>query len=211
MTSNASSLRYDRNVTTPEVRRRPGGRSAEKRSAVLTAAVELLAAHGPDAATVAAIATRAGVHETSIYRRWGTRERLLLEAMAGLSTNLLPVPDTGSLRDDLIEFGRSLVAYDESALGKALVRILAANDDDEATAQVRSEFWDARWAECRVMVDRAIARDEIPASIEGRLLIEVFVAPIHTRALLSRQPVTADELGMFADIAITGLSHTSGD
>ena len=188
-----------------DVRRRPGGRSAEKRAAVLSAAVELLAHSGPEATTVAAVATRAGVHETSIYRRWGTRERLLLEAMAGLSSNLLPVPNTGSLRDDLIVFGQSLVAYVESDLGKALTRILATNDDDAATSRVRSEFWDARWAECKAMVDCAIERGEVPATVDGRFLIEVFVAPIHARALLTREPVTTELLGVLADVAIAGV------
>jgi AcrR family transcriptional regulator len=192
-------------MATDDVRRRPGGRSAEKRAAVLAASLELLARSGPDAVTVAAVAARAGVHETSIYRRWGTRERLLLEAMAGLSSNLLPVPNTGSLRDDLIVFGQSLVAYVESELGKALTRILAINDDDDATSQVRSEFWDARWAECRAMVERAVARGELPASVDGRFLIEVFVAPIHARALLTRDPVTTELLGVLADVAIAGV------
>lgn len=189
------------------VRRRPGGRNAEKRSAVLSAAVELLAAQGPQAMTVAAVASRAGVHETSIYRRWGTRERLILEAMTGLSVNLLPVPNTGSLRDDLVAFGQSLVAYDESDLGKALIRILATNEDDDTTSQIRTEFWDARWAECKVIVERAIDRNEVSSSVDGRLLIEVFVAPIHTRALLTRQQITTDLLQVLADVAVEGLSH----
>lgn len=174
---------------------------------MLSAAVELLAAQGPQAMTVAAVASRAGVHETSIYRRWGTRERLILEAMTGLSVNLLPVPNTGSLRDDLVAFGQSLVAYDESDLGKALIRILATNEDDDTTSQIRTEFWDARWAECKVIVERAIDRNEVSSSVDGRLLIEVFVAPIHTRALLTRQQITTDLLQVLADVAVEGLSH----
>ena len=77
-------------VSTAEQRRRPGGRSAEKRAAVLAATLDLLAEVGPDGLAIGAVAQRAGVHETSIYRRWGTRERLALEAMAELSGNLLP-------------------------------------------------------------------------------------------------------------------------
>jgi AcrR family transcriptional regulator len=191
---------------TREVRRRPGGRSAEKRAAVLTATVELLAAHGPGGLSVAEVAKRAGVHETSIYRRWASRERLALEAMAELSANLLPVPDTGTLRQDLIAFGQELVEYDESPLGQALIRTMATSTDDEATAEVRAQFWDARYAECKVIVDRAVERRELPASVDRRFLLELFVAPIHTRALLTRQPVTAAFLQRLAEVVTEGGS-----
>jgi AcrR family transcriptional regulator len=201
-------LRYSVLMTTPEVRRRPGGRSAEKRSAVLAATLDLLAESGPAGLSIAEVAQRAGVHETSIYRRWGTRERLAIEAMTELSSILLPVPDTGSLRDDLVAFGQELLSYDESPLGKALIRTMAATEDDEETAAVRSGFWDARYAECKIIVERAVARHEVPAAVDGRLLLEVFVAPIHGRALLTRQPVTADFLSRLADIVTQG--HAPG-
>lgn len=196
-------------MATETTQRRPGGRSAEKRSAVLSAAVEMLAADGPDALTVAGVASRAGVHETSIYRRWGTRERLILEAMAGLSANLLPVPDTGSLRDDLVVFGQALVAYDESSLGKALIRTMATSEDDDETSRVRSEFWEARWIEFKVIVERAIRRGELPDQVDGRFLLEAFIAPIHMRALLTRQSVTPEFLRRLADATVLVASRTS--
>ncbi len=169
----------------------------------------MLAADGPDALTVAGVASRAGVHETSIYRRWGTRERLILEAMAGLSANLLPVPDTGSLRDDLVVFGQALVAYDESSLGKALIRTMATSEDDDETSRVRSEFWEARWIEFKVIVERAIRRGELPDQVDGRFLLEAFIAPIHMRALLTRQSVTPEFLRRLADATVLVASRTS--
>jgi AcrR family transcriptional regulator len=196
-------------MTTSEVRRRPGGRSAEKRAAVLAATIELLAENGPAGLSVAEVAKRSGVHETSIYRRWGTRERLALEAMAELSGNLLPVPDTGSLRGDLVVFGQELLEYDESPLGKAIIRTMAVNEDDEQASVVRTQFWEARYAECKVIVERGIGRREVSAAVDGRLLLEVFVAPIHTRALLTREPVTPGFLQHLADVVITGMTHAN--
>jgi AcrR family transcriptional regulator len=193
-------------VTPQAVRRRPGGRSAEKRAAVLAATIELLAVHGPAGLSVGEVAKRAGVHETSIYRRWGTRERLALEAMAELSGSLLPVPDTGTLCEDLAAFGQELLEYDESPLGKALIRTMATNEDDEETAEVRTQFWDARYVECKIIIERAVKRHEIPASVDGRFLLEVFVAPIHTRALLTREPITAEFLQQLADVVTKGMS-----
>ena len=193
-------------MTTTEVRRRPGGRSAEKRAAVLAATVELLAAHGPAGLSIAEVAKRAGVHETSIYRRWVTRERLALDAMTELSENLLPVPDTGTLRKDLVAFGQELGDYDKSPLGKALLRTMATNEDDEQTAEFRARFWDARYAECKIIVERAVQRGELPTSVDGRFLLEVFVAPIHGRALLTRESITSEFLRQLADLVTTGVS-----
>jgi hypothetical protein len=56
-----------------EVRRRTGGRSARVREAVLHATLDALSEHAPGAVTISEIARRAGVHATSIQRRWGCR------------------------------------------------------------------------------------------------------------------------------------------
>lgn len=195
-------------MTTQEVRRRPGGRSAQVRASVLAAALELLSEVGPSTFTIAEVAKRSGVHETSIYRRWGSRERLVLDAMSELSKELLPVPDTGSLRGDLLVLGQALVEYAESPLGKALIRTMAVNDDAEEEAKVRAVFWSARYAECRPIVDRAVARQEVPASIDGRLLLEAFAAPIHVRLLLTREDLSAGFLETLADIVVRGVAAT---
>lgn len=192
-------------MTTKQVRRRPGGRSAQVRAAVLSATLELLSEAGPSAFTIAEVAKRAGVHETSIYRRWGTRERLVLEGMSHLSSELLPVPNTGSLQDDLVELGQALVGYVEAPLGEALTRTLAMATDDEEAAEIRRLFWNARYGECAVIAERAVDRGELSASVNTRLLLEVFVAPIHFRLLLSREGVDKDFLAILAAVAIKGV------
>lgn len=189
-----------------DVQRRTGGRSARVRSAVVSAAQDVLAEAGLAEFAIGEVARRAGVHETSIYRRWGTRERLILEAMSQLSSELLPVPDTGSLRADLTALGQSLVDYADSPLGQALLRTMASTTDNTQTAEVRKEFWRTRYQECRAIIDRALARREVPETIDARLLLEVFIAPIHSRLLLTREPVDRDFLQRLADVAVKGVS-----
>ena len=65
--------------------RRPGGRTARTRRAVLEATVAELAAHGYGALTVERVATRAGVHKTTLYRRWGGKQGLVAEAVEGFA------------------------------------------------------------------------------------------------------------------------------
>src|SRR6201986_3085950 len=86
-------------------------RGEHVRQTVLAAAFEELAANGFDGATVAGIAKRSGVHETTVYRRWVTRENLLVAALLERSADLIPTPDTGSTRRDLLAIARGVIAY----------------------------------------------------------------------------------------------------
>src|SRR6266508_6116912 len=83
-------------------RARPGGRAARVRPAVLQATVELLWARGFEALEVPEIARRADVHASTIYRRWGSKSRLVGEAVLERGGPLSPTPDTGTLTGDLI-------------------------------------------------------------------------------------------------------------
>lgn len=80
---------------------RPGGRSARVRSAVHQAVQDLVAEGQSEALTLPAIAARAGVHPTTLYRRWGSLADLLGEVATSRFSGGLVVPDTGSLRTDL--------------------------------------------------------------------------------------------------------------
>jgi AcrR family transcriptional regulator len=188
------------------VRRRTGGRSARVRTAVLDATLDALAEMGAADVTISEIARRAGVHATSIQRRWGSRENVMLDAMLVLSQEKLPIPDTGNLRDDLIGFARLMTAYVATPLGEALLQTMAATADDSILASNRTQFWQARYDSARVIVDRAIDRNEVPAGTDPQLTMEMLVAPIHFRKLLTRQPVDDSFIENMVDTLVRGLS-----
>ena len=188
-----------------EVRRRPGGRSARVRAAVLTATLELLRAEGLEGLTVAEVAQRAGVHETSIYRRWGTRENLLIDALLE-ATEQLRVPDTGTLRDDLIAYVADLAAFLASPTGHALEHTLAVAGDDPAMRQARERYWTARTEGSQQMITRAVARGELPATVDPRLAVEMLVSPVHFRVLLTREPIEAGLPARLVDALLAGIA-----
>src|SRR5947209_9777507 len=101
-----------------------GGRSARVRAAVLDATLAVLAEEG-DAFSIPHVAARAGVHETSIYRRWGSREALIADAVTSRIGAEIPVPDTGSLRGDLVTLLENSIRFLGSPLGTQLVRATA--------------------------------------------------------------------------------------
>jgi AcrR family transcriptional regulator len=188
------------------VQRRPGGRSARVRAAVLQAALEAMAEHGPAGVTISEIARRAGVHATSVQRRWGTAENVTLDAMLTRSQEQLPVPDTGTLRGDLIAFARLIATYLATPLGTALSRTMAVAEDDPDMADGRLQFWRTRYDIARVMISRAIERRELADGTDSQLALELLIAPLHFRALLTRQPIDDTMIEQVVDTLLRGLA-----
>jgi AcrR family transcriptional regulator len=189
----------------PGVRRRPGGRSARVQEAVRSAALAVLGEHGADALTISEIAVRAGVHETSIYRRWGSRENVIIDALLSASQEFLPIPDTGSLRADLIAFATSVGTYLNSTLGSALLRALASRTTDPAMGDTRQRFWEARYALASPIITRAIQRGEVPATTDPRLALEALIAPLNFRALLTDEPNDEEFTTRLVDMLLRGI------
>ncbi|MFD6454684.1 TetR/AcrR family transcriptional regulator [Nocardia sp. NPDC060220] len=169
--------------------RRPGGRAAKVREAVHRAVLDAVEEHGVDKVGIPDISRRAGVRDSSIYRRWGTRENLVLDVMLSASERTLPLPDTGSLRGDLSFFATALIAYLDSPLGAGLARALAFISDSEDIARARNTFWETRYEANRAMVARAVERGELPAGTDTRTVVETLIAPIHFRHFLTREPM----------------------
>lgn len=157
------------------------------RTAVLQHAFALLVEKGAAEFSVAEVAARAGVHETSIYRRWGTKTGLALDACLNFAAVALPLPDTGALRSDLIELLRCVRLLLQSPAGKALLAISFATDPEAIEA--RGAYWRARLTAAAAIVERAAARGEIPARADPEQLVESLIAPFYFRALVSLQPI----------------------
>ena len=199
-------MSHDVDEVRKAVQRRPGGRSARVRAAVLRATLEAMAEHGPGGLTISEIARRAGVHATSVQRRWGTTENVVLDAMLTRSQEQLPVPDTGTLRGDLIAFSRLVAAYLATPLGTALSRTMAVAEDDPDMADGRLQFWRARYDIARVMISRAIERRELDDGTDSQLALELLIAPLHFRALLTRQPIDDTMIEQVVDTLLRGLA-----
>jgi len=196
-------------MTEPAVRRRPGGRSARVRQSVIDATLALLGAGGLDKLTVADVAARAGVHETSIRRRWRTKEALICDALLNSSEQYLPIPDTGSLREDLATFACELAVYLATPLGRALLHAMTAAGEDPALAEARTAFWQRRYELASTMIERAIARGEVPATVDSRLALEALIAPLNFRALLTGELADDDLPRQLADLVLDGIGRSS--
>ena len=93
---------------------------------MLTATADLLAEVGYEALTYEAVATRAGVHKTTVYRRWPSKPDLVADASRERSEQLVAVPDTGTLEGDLRALARAVVANITSDVGRPMTTTLVA-------------------------------------------------------------------------------------
>ena len=185
-------------------RRRPGGRSARVRGAVLHATLDELAAVGYGDLGFESVAHRAGVHKTTLYRHWPNRETLVRDALLARSEVAVPIPDTGSLRDDLIAFARAIVANITAPEYEAVVRAVASDGRTEgALGQASRDFWRERFPLARLIVLRGIERGEIRSNVDPNLLLESILGPIYLRLLITRGPLN----DAFIEALVSQLIH----
>jgi AcrR family transcriptional regulator len=179
----------------------------------MQATLEELAAAGYASFSLESVAARAGVHKTTVYRRWRNRENLLLEAMLERWREQVPIPDTGTLRSDLFAYSKALVAGLRVPEIEAAARAVAAiGDPDSPLATASRAFWAARLDLASQMVDRAVARKEIPPDVDPHMVIEAIIAPIYFRLLLSSEKLDrpfVERLADFATAAAQSIAATA--
>jgi AcrR family transcriptional regulator len=165
------------------------------RAAVIEALLAELAEGGLAAVTMEGIARRAGVNKTTLYRRWGSKEELVLDAFLELGERRVPIPDTGSLRDDLLAVARGIAASLATPEADAGVRAAAAEPDpDSKLAHAMRRFWEVRFGLLIPMVERAIERGEISADTDSKRVIEGLLGGIYLRLLVTREPLDDEYL-----------------
>ncbi|MEV0555114.1 TetR/AcrR family transcriptional regulator [Streptomyces sp. NPDC050597] len=180
-------------------------RGARLRQAVLSATIEALLEHGPDKIGIGDVAARAGVHETSVYRRWRTRQNLIVDALLAHAEKALPIPDTGSVRSDFVALAETVAAFLATPIGTAVVRAAATTADDPELEAARSTYLTARLDHARIIVQRGIDRGELPESADPRLLLQALVAPLHMHVLLTREPIADDFPRRLAELLLDGI------
>src|SRR5688572_1649712 len=174
-------------------RPRPGGRSARVRSSVLAATLELLTEHGYEGLELPEVARRAGVHPTTIYRRWSSKAQVVGEALLERSRPLSPTPDTGALRTDLERLLLDGAALVRTPPVRALFEVLLTGSTDPSTevAAARDRFWAAHLEEARGIVERAVARSELPPGTDPAALVDLVIGPALLRLVLMGQHLDA--------------------
>lgn len=180
-------------------------RGAAVREAVLQATVELLFAEGIANTRMTDIAARAGVHETSIYRRWGTRANLIAEALSSQMDADLSLPETGSTREDMIAFFTALASFLDTPLARSIVGLGLAEPSEQAVlSAAQDQFWSIRMARAAILVRRGVDREDIRADIDPELVLEALGGPLNLHVLIRGRPAGHDYVSRLVDLMLDG-------
>jgi AcrR family transcriptional regulator len=182
-------------------------RSVEADRAILAATVDLLASRGLAAMSIEEIAARAGVGKATIYRRWPSKGLLALDAFVTVFREQQPLPDTGTLRGDLIAALTAWVqAVTRTPMGPMLTGLIAeAQHDHDLREAWRDRVLGPLRSQNRIMLDRAIARGEIPATVDREVVLDLFFGAAQHRLLLGHLPLTDEFIGEVVDVILNGI------
>ncbi|MFD0203922.1 MULTISPECIES: TetR/AcrR family transcriptional regulator [Saccharothrix] len=160
------------------------------RVSVLQAVHAELIEHGYTGLTVENVAERAGVHKTTVYRRWGTVDVLIADALDHTRETEWPVPDTGTVEGDLIAIAAEVAdTFADPVRHPVPIAIVIAAQQSTRAQDAKRRFYAARHAEAAKVVTRAVERDELPPQEDPVELIRLTCAPLYHRVFITGEPV----------------------
>jgi AcrR family transcriptional regulator len=173
--------------TAPSGRGRPRSTAADL--AIVHATIEILLRDGYDGLTMAGVAQRAGVSTATLYRRYESKVDLVVGCITTLKEESQTI-DTGSLVGDLralVLEGCAAFTGEGFGLMKALIGEVQRNP--ELGEAVRERIVAQRTHPGHHLIERAVARGEIPAPADPELALQMIMGPFVFRTLVSGEPV----------------------
>ncbi|MGF7125063.1 TetR/AcrR family transcriptional regulator C-terminal ligand-binding domain-containing protein [Rhodococcus sp. TAF43] len=192
-------------VTTPAA-----GRSGpRKRHLVLQTVVDELTTTSYAQLTVERIAEASGVHKTTLYRWWSGKPELVADALATLM-DTGPVPDTGNTRSDLVAWLTGTVRnYAGSPLGTAMPALVSdLASTPEGLDAFRTAFLAERRANCAAVIERGVARGDLPADLDVDLFMDALAGAVFYRQVVTGGLVDADTAERVVDLLLPASGRT---
>jgi AcrR family transcriptional regulator len=196
--------------------RRPGRpRSAQAHKAIIEATLELLAEEGYQGLSIEAVAARAGVGKTTIYRRWPSKEELVMEAIRHLQMDA-QVIDTGNFRNDLVALLQTVyqgfMASPYPFLGKLVLKFISEYlTNPEIFQDALSQLIFPRFQRFLHMVEQAQARGEIRGDIGPELVLEMVAGSLYFHWLMRYlQPTSSAPLAGWIEQVVDTIMQGIG-
>jgi AcrR family transcriptional regulator len=191
----------------PSTRARTGRpRNEAAKAAILRSANAILEEKGIGGFTIEAVAARAGVAKTTIYRWWPSKGAL---AMAGFLAETVPkisYPNSGSAVADLISQLRRVAAVYGGKTGRVLAAILAEGQRDPNTMAAFIEgYARPRREDAKAILSAGVERGELRPEIDLEATLDALYGPIYYRLLVPLSPLNAEWVETMARHVFVGL------
>ena len=194
----------------PETERSPAvsrgrPRSTEVDAAIARAALDLLAEDGYAGLTMAGLAARAGVSTATLYRRFQNKDEAVLAALRHLNSSVI-VTDTGTLEGDLRALLTNRVQMLRGDGGRLIEGLVSETAKNHELAQMlRSRLEVGRLDPVTEIVDRAVARGEIPTPPDPSVVTALVAGPLYWRLLVTREPLTTRVVDGLVPLLVAAL------
>jgi AcrR family transcriptional regulator len=197
-----------------ENRRVPAGAAVlrgEITSAIQLALVQELAAVGYGRLSIEAVARRAGVGKTAVYRRWSSKLEMVIDVVSAVAGQKMSLPDTGTLLGDLEIFLRVAAKALRHPLASQIIPDLLA--EAARNPQIATTLQNALHANQRevgvLLVDRARERGELSHGIDPDLAVDLIVGPMYWRLAIARTPLPEKHLKAMVAAAAAALQSVA--
>ena len=188
----------------PQAATRRRGETLEQ--AIFQAVLDQLQSVGYAGLTMEGVAACARTGKAALYRRWPRKEDLVVDALDHAMPSLAELPDTGSLREDLLALLRRTAAMANSATGCALRCLLAEVDREHPFARLLQErVFAPRKQAFRAVLERAAERGQVRPGAGGQLVADVGPALVVQRFLADGPPVPDDYVVSVLDEVVLPL------
>jgi AcrR family transcriptional regulator len=183
----------------------PQHRGPAVESSVLESTLALLAERGA-ALTVDDVAAASGVHKTTIYRRWATREQLIAAAVTSLAERAVPPTTDDDPRVAIERLALAVAETTHSNAGPNILRAtIAASAASSELVQLADDFFRTRYALAVEHLTRLAQAGGLRADIDPVVVWEQIVNPMHVRALCGR-PTSDADARLLVELALRGAA-----
>lgn len=183
-------------------------RSAGIDGAVIAATGKLLAERGYTATSIETIARRAGVGKATIYRRWRSKEELVVELLSHVAAGVEPVPDLGDTRSELLRLVSEASEHLKRTPTGGIIQGLASelSRNPKLSRLVRERVISLRRAEVGKVLGRGIARGDLRADTDAEIAHELLIGPAYYHLLLGGKQLDTQFAGRIVDAFLRGAA-----
>lgn len=193
-----------RSMTRRTTGERSGGRSERVVRDILAAAFEELVASGYAGFRMEEVAVRAGVNKTTLYRRWPGKAELVAAAFHARPLAERPLPDTGSLEQDLLHSLMALWEDASSVASQSILKIFFTELNDPAVRAVGQSARNLEVGRLSTLLRRAQTRGELHSHAPIQLVSEMLHDAVSIQLRLFREP-SEETVTTFVRVVLEGI------
>jgi AcrR family transcriptional regulator len=165
-------------------------RSERARLAILEAAADLLIEGGLEAATIEAIAARAGVSKVTIYKWWPNRGAVAVDAYFHRYRETISFVDTGDVAADLTLQIRTLIRAFRGRAGRVMAELIGQAQIDSALAETLRVRWlQPRRDATAAVLQLAVERKQLRQGLDVQIVMDQLYGPLYWRLIMGHQPL----------------------